>query len=503
MNDVEEKDPLIGSLFEDENSQVHEITERLSAGGQGVVYRTKDANVLIKLQIKVDPVTNEETIVTGDKEYQQYVKSILDARIIDVPKGVQITKPVLFLKSPQCGYIMRMLDNMVPIQKLMYTTAIKEPVKHYQQTGGLKRRVELLAKFAKMFTLLHSRPLVYADISEGNLFVSGSVDANEAWLIDADNLKHRIYYKNITGTPGYQAPEIALQQSSNTTFSDVYSFAIVAYKVLTYKASPFLGALKDAPVAESANDSWEDDGWGDDEETTDPSALAEQGKLPWVDDPEDDSNRDNTGFPIQIVTSTRMFELFNRTFSQEGRQNPASRPTMEEWYEVLSNAANAIVTCRNCGHSYFFTEKACTFCKADADSIYVCKVKNMFNMKGMLVEDEELSEFVAQLPAQQAVSEIQVGWKVIEINKGKQVLTKQQLFETFITEENEDLIEMELSTSIILRNISSHAFLLKYNETRQILQPYTSVELPLVNYFELISYIHEFKSLKLEFRRRV
>lgn len=503
--ETEVKDPLIGKQFEDENSQMHEVTERLSAGGQGVVYRTKDENVLIKLKIEVDPTTNEEVIIEGEKEYKEYVKSILDARIIDIPKGVQITKPVLFLKSPQCGYIMRMLDNMVPIQKLMYTTSIKDPVNHYKNTGGLKRRLELLAKFAKMFALLHSRPLVYADISEGNLFVSSNANDNAAWLIDADNLKHRIHYHNITGTAGYQAPEIAQQQSTNTTYSDVYSFAIVAYKVLTYKTSPFIGALMHAPAAttdSTEDESWDDGGWDDEEETQNPHVLAEQGKLPWVDDPLDDSNRQNAGFPIKLVASPLMFDLFNRTFSQEGRQNPASRPTMQEWYQVLNNALNAIMTCNNCEQTFFFTEDTCPFCRAVRGPIYISKIKNMFNLQGMLADDEQVGEFVQDLPSEQAVSEVQVGWKVIELNRGVQILTKHQLFESFFTEENEDCIELELSSTIILRNVCSNAFLVKHGEQRQLLHPYTSIEISNTNYFELVSYIHEFKSRKLEFRRR-
>ncbi|RUS56955.1 hypothetical protein QI30_08495 [Kurthia sp. 3B1D] len=498
---TEEKDPLIGSLFEDQNSHVHEITKRLSAGGQGVVYRTKDPNVLIKLKINVDPSTNEEIIVEGKKEYDTYVKSILSAKIIDVPKSVNITKPVAFLKSPQCGYVMRMLDNMVPIQKLMFTTNISEPLEHYKQTGGLKRRIEILAKFAKMFSLLHSRSLVYADISEGNLFISESADATATWLIDADNLEYRVHFTTCTGTPGYQAPEVA-NGIKNSTYSDVYSFAIVAYKVLTYKPSPFLGALQDTKNTETTDDGWEDDGWDDTEETTDPTILAEQGKLPWVDDPLDDSNRLKTGFPINIVSSPLMFDLFNRTFSKEGRENPASRPTMEEWYNVLNNATKALTTC-NCGHTYFFKEKSCPFCNGTSSPKYICKVKNIFNLQKMLSDDEEVGEFVAKLTPEQSVSEVVMGFKVFDMKPNKQFITKEELFETFLTEENENLIEVEINQSIILRNISMSAFLIDANAKRQIIQPYTSLEIPLVDYFKIISYLSEIKSRKLEFKRRV
>ena len=42
-----------------------------------------------------------------------------------------------------------------------------------------------------------------------------------------------------------------------------------------------------------------------------------------------------------------MIKLFQQTFSLEGRKNPASRPTMEQWYEVLLGASKAMVHCTN------------------------------------------------------------------------------------------------------------------------------------------------------------
>ena len=66
---------------------------------------------------------------------------------------------------------------------------------------------ELLAKTAGLLARLHAVPLVYADVSPNNVFISETADANEVWLIDLDNLDypppaHR------ASSPGLCAPEV-------------------------------------------------------------------------------------------------------------------------------------------------------------------------------------------------------------------------------------------------------------------------------------------------------
>lgn len=500
-------DSLIGMRFEDEYSQIHIIKEKVSAGGEGIVYRTQDPNVLIKMRTITDQITGEVTVVEGEQEYKQYKSDLIDVRIADLPEGVKIAKPVAFLKSPQCGYLMRTLDNMVPIQTLMFTNQQGDPLKAYLESGGVLRRLQILTKFAKMFAQLHSLPLVFADLSEGNLFISSSADATEAWLIDADNLQYEARFLNVVGTEGYRAPEIANGSSTNTTFSDVYSFAIIAYKILTYRPSPFIGALRNAPVTVKEDDGW-DDGWDDHPDDvskiTDINVLAELGEMPWVDDLTDDSNRANGGWPIELVASKKMIQLFQQTFSDKGRKNPASRPTMEQWYEVLSGASKAMVHCTNpnCQTSFYVTQPSCYLCKTPIPTFYVGRISDLYDLNKMFEDEEEFEKLDYQDPQVLAIRKQNVGFCTIESNKKVQYLTSYELKQHFMSEPIENLIEIQIDSVVTIRNISSSAFILLAGEEKKLLQPYAMQQVRELTNLKIISYISSTKSRVIEFERR-
>lgn len=507
MTKTTANDPLIGMRFEDEYSQVHVITEKVSAGGEGVVYRTQDRNVLIKMRITTDPKTGEVSIVEGEQEYKQYQADLIDVRIANLPDGVKIAKPVAFLKSPQCGFIMRTLDNMVPIQSLMFTNQHADPLRAYLETGGILRRLQLLANFAKMFAQLHSLPLVFADLSEGNLFISGSAGATEAWLIDADNLQYEARFTRVIGTEGYRAPEIANGSTSNTTYSDVYSFAIIAYKILTYRPSPFLGALRNAPVG-SANDGWDDDGWDDEpsdtSKITDVNVLADLGELPWVDDLTDDSNRAKGGWRIELVASKKMIKLFQQTFSLEGRKNPASRPTMEQWYEVLLGASKAMVHCTNpnCQTAFFVTQPACYICKTPIAPFYIARTYDLFDLNKMFEGEEGFKKLDYKDPAVLEIRKQNVGLCTIERNRKHQYLTNYELKQHFMSEPVENLIEIQIDSVATIRNLSSSAFILLAGDGKKILQPFAMQQVRELASIKIISYISSTKSRVIEFERR-
>lgn len=494
--------------FEDEYSQVHIIKEKVSVGGEGIVYRTQDPNVLIKMRTITDQLTGEVSIVEGEQEYKKYKSDLIDVRIADLPDGVKIAKPVAFLKSPQCGYIMRTLDNMVPIQTLMFTNQHGDPLKAYLESGGVLRRLQIITKFAKMFVQLHSLPLVFADLSEGNLFISSSADATEAWLIDADNLQYEARFTKVVGTEGYRAPEIANGSSSNTTYSDVYSFAIIAYKILTYRPSPFIGELRNKPVGAVEDDSWDDEGWDDDpndiSKITDNNVLAELGELPWVDDLMDDSNRTKGGWPLEIVASKKMIQLFQQTFGYEGRKNPATRPTMEQWYEVLVRASKAMIHCTNpnCQTTFFITQPTCYICKTPISTYYLARMYDLFDINKMFEDEEDFEKLNYQDPQVMEIRKKQVGFLTIENNKKNQYLTNYELKQYFMSEPIENLIEIQIDSVVTIRNLSSSAFILIAGEEKKLLQPYAMQQVRELNNIKIVSYISSTKSRIIEFERR-
>ena len=220
----------------DENGYKHTLVKKIGQGGQGAVFSTMDENVVVKVLLD-----NEGEVLENVKKYKKFKSDINDVRILNLDKSYKIAKPISLLKEPSCGYIMRLLTGMQPLKKLVLTqnNNLKE---FYINTGGLRRRLEILTNLAKTLLRLHSLPIVYADMSLENVFVSNDVSEKEVWLIDCDNMRYTVDFNNPICTPGYGAPEIVKGLSSNNTLSDVYSFAIVAFELLCL-ISPFEGKM--------------------------------------------------------------------------------------------------------------------------------------------------------------------------------------------------------------------------------------------------------------------
>jgi eukaryotic-like serine/threonine-protein kinase len=348
MNFFKSKKENYKFLLLDEEGNRHYLTKCIGGGGQGDVYRTEDKNVVVKF------VSDEEgNPMVDDAGYDDYKSDIDEVRILNLDQQLPIAKPIFLLQRPYKGYVMRLLEGMVPIMKLMVVPKGDSQLQYYLETGGLKRRLKLLTKLSRIFAHLHSLPIVYADISPNNIFISEDVSANEVWLIDADNMRYTLDFNYTISTPGYSAPEVCKKSSANNTLSDVYSFARLAFELLT-TVNPFRGKLEfqDSGIQD-------EDDWGDEPSFFD---KIELGDIPFIDDAKNDSNTCEAGIPRDIVLTNGLSELFQRVFSLEGRKNPASRPTMLEFYKGLQKASDATVQCPECQSSYYITRKNCPFC---------------------------------------------------------------------------------------------------------------------------------------------
>lgn len=353
------------SVVDDDGNIHHLLKEPLGRGGQGVVLRTRSPHIAVKLigeitanSPSVTPkqgVTQElwnqltrtpSIAIATDGEKQRALRRRLeDVHLLPLPE-LHVAQPLAMLRD-HVGYTMRLLKGMVPIRSLIAEPGERNLAEFYRSTGGLGRRLELLAKAAGILSRIHAVPLAYADISPNNIFVSEQMDANEVWLIDLDNLDYLSVNAKGIFTPGFGAPEVVTGRSGVSTLSDSYAFAVLAFWVLT-QIHPFLG------------DFVEDSGW-DDEEGEDREELAFRGECPWVEDTQDDSNRTSKGIPRHLVLSKPVRDMFQRAF-EEGRMDRTRRPSMAEWAEMLLRAADRIVSCRACGSSFDVTAGSCPFC---------------------------------------------------------------------------------------------------------------------------------------------
>jgi DNA-binding helix-hairpin-helix protein with protein kinase domain len=330
----------------DEEGNIHVLLpEPLGKGGQGVVLRTRSHGIAVKL---VGAGSSGQ-----DEARQARLRQRLEnLRLLPLPDW-QLAVPLSMLKD-RVGYTMRLLDGMVPLRTLIAPPGKPKIAAFYAAGGGLRRRLVVLSKLADLLARLHAVPLVYGDISPNNVFVSEAADASELWLIDVDNLNYQSDAV-VVQTPGFGAPELVTGQMGASTLSDAYSFAILAYNVLA-QTHPFIGAY----VEEGA--------WDEDDE--DREELAREGKLPWIEDPDDQSNSLVHGIPGHMVLTRDLRELFQRAFGR-GRTERAARPSMAEWAEGLQRAAAYTVRCEGCGSSFYVSARHCPFCPASPEPEFI------------------------------------------------------------------------------------------------------------------------------------
>lgn len=360
----------------DEYNNRHYLADELARGGQGVVYRTRDADLAIKQPL--DASGQPDKAANLRDRFQRI-------RVLPIPPRIPVSLPLAILRD-EPGYVMRLLNGMNPFEIFEMGGRTKRELRetveagrlelpkwlatipdrdlalrlhHYATTGSTRRRLFALSKCASILARLHNAGLVYGDISPNNVFVDND-DSREVWLIDADNLRPELPSGTSVYTPGYGAPEVVRGTDCSRPRSDCWAFAVMAFKILAL-CHPFIGKK----VLEPDND---EGGW-DTESVEDgtPADLDEQayaGYLPFVDDKDDDSNPSVGGLPRDLVVTPKLRLLFQETFSA-GRMHPHRRPVMGIWAREMAKTCDLSLECHECKMSYFADDhKKCPYCGA-------------------------------------------------------------------------------------------------------------------------------------------
>lgn len=369
--------------YVDEYQNVHIQDKVLGQGGQGVVFRTKDPDLAIKL------VTDERgTPVTDEESVERYSKRFKRVRLLPLPENLNISVPAALLQN-NAGYVMQLLSEMVPFSHFWldgksadnigtddipaWLSAMPEneakKIVHYYRTGGLRRRLHALYKCASLLARLHGNGMVYGDISPNNLFISEGLDDSAVWLIDADNIRFEITAGgSVVYTPKYGSPELVQGKDGGRPSSDCHAFAVVAFYLLSL-IHPFVGKKVDGT----------DEGdWADEEnDGEDVEDKAYAGLFPWVDDQDDDSNSSDSGLPRSLLLTEKLISLFEGTFGS-GRTSPLLRPTIYHWPEALAQAADMTVTCPGCSMNYYYDfihpeteDHNCPYCKKQRPQVLI------------------------------------------------------------------------------------------------------------------------------------
>ena len=339
------------NIYEDIYHRRHECRKEIKRGGQGAVYRTAEPDIAVKLELKNnEPVSD----TSGNQKF-------LNLRLLPIPSGLHVTLPRSVLANAS-GYTMSLLEDMTSFEEFFCNqenlpenawveetfsgdAEISQVVLSYLATGGTRRRLQAYAKAAGILTKLHENGLVYCDISPNNLFISSDLQQAEpeVWFIDADNINFRENIDTGCGTPGYFAPE-ARCRGKFSFASDCYSFAVLLFQQLT-GLHPFKGEAYD-------NNGWDQGEAYNNNGEEKNDKLLDRGEFPWILDEDDDTNKINPIFEHSLLIPENLMELFRRTFSQQGKTKPASRPAMAEWLETLGDALDRTVQCPKCCMNY-------------------------------------------------------------------------------------------------------------------------------------------------------
>lgn len=326
-------------VVHDRQGTAYELTGKLAEGGQGVVCQTQFKNVLVK--IGRHPANDPRTKAWFD--HMQWVSRL-------PLEELRIARPQTLIVRPRLGYVMELMDGLVPLTSLLEESiaAMRDGrgLQGFIDSGGLAKRLRLLQGLCSTLAKLHGRGLAYGDLSPGNIFVSRSREHAEVWLIDCDNISllSREGGQKIH-TPGYGAPEIMRGESGINSLTDSWSVGVIAFELLA-----LLHPLK----GDFVNDG-ESDG----------ETAALMGGVPWVDDLDDDSNRSSTGLSRDLVLTKELQGLFQRCFGA-GRIDAGARPTLAAWRAGFEAAVAILMTCGDgdgCGSSFYYNRaRKCPFC---------------------------------------------------------------------------------------------------------------------------------------------
>ena len=127
----------------DKVGNVYQLGKELGRGGQGAVFAVENGNYAVKIIFDSSPKRRNHF-----KKQWKELWSLTDenGKLFDIEK-LFIARPREMLKAPQLGYVMELLTDMVPISKLINVPKnVNCLVKWYLQSGGLRRRILLLAR---------------------------------------------------------------------------------------------------------------------------------------------------------------------------------------------------------------------------------------------------------------------------------------------------------------------------------------------------------------------
>lgn len=223
-------DSLVGQTL----AGKYKIEELIKSGGMGSVYRGKHVLMEKTVAIKVlRPSLAMDNVVVA-----RFSREAKAASRINHPHAVTVTdfgeaeNGVVFL-------VMEYLDGQT----------LKDIIRH-EGALPLPRVVEIVRQIAGALDAAHQQGVVHRDLKSDNVMLSEQSGGDWAKVLDfgiakiqefEGNRDHDITAPNLViGTPQYMSPEQCAQTGPIDARSDVYSFGIILFEMLSGRV-PFTG----------------------------------------------------------------------------------------------------------------------------------------------------------------------------------------------------------------------------------------------------------------------
>ena len=223
------KDRLIGKQLGD-----YRITSRLASGGMARIYKAMDYKLQRPAAIKVlenDTFVNDETVAKRFKREAQAVAALEHDNIITIYQyGEDQDEGIYFLAMQ----LIKGRDLADTLKKIRRRDSLME----------VDRVLEIMSQIASALDYAHSQNIIHRDVKPSNILI----DKDDKAILTDLGLVLRSSAETTMGTafgtPRYIAPEQATASDKAVPQSDIYSFAVIMYEMLTGQ-TPFDG---DSPM---------------------------------------------------------------------------------------------------------------------------------------------------------------------------------------------------------------------------------------------------------------
>ena len=200
----------------------YEVLEKIAEGGFGTVYKARDPFIKRLVAIKTCSVADEEMA-------RRFFREAEIAGRFDHPN---VTIVHDFGVEDQTAYL---VQEYLSGEDLLQKIRRRDPL-------PLRQKVDYLVQVAKGLAYAHSQQVIHRDIKPANLRVleTGQVKILDFGIAKLATATTQLTQKGMAvGTLGYLSPEQLRDQELDTR-TDIFSYGVVAYELLTY-ARPFQG----------------------------------------------------------------------------------------------------------------------------------------------------------------------------------------------------------------------------------------------------------------------